>query len=265
MHDLGLRLTDLALTKRGRQHSLDLQKASVRLVLNKIKEMGFCDDAKLDTCDEADYPQLGSAWLETIHLVAATQWVAEQLGASYNTLKATMTQYLSGNELSEPNTAQRGKGSLTWVSDAELHKDTLIEAMGAFIKERLAEAKVTTTPLIQDMFLQKHNLVVSPSAVRYCLINFLHYSFGKVVAIGLHDPKSDNSKLLFRQFIVRYNKALQEQEDGAAVVVYSDESYVNTHHHAQYGWFGPEMSLRSPSGKGARLIILHALTRDGLL
>ena len=52
-----------------------------------------------------DYPQLGSAWLETIHLVAATQWVAEQLGASYNTLKATMPQYLSGNELSEPNTA----------------------------------------------------------------------------------------------------------------------------------------------------------------
>ena len=95
--------------------------------------MGFCDDAKLDTCDEADYPQLGSAWLETIHLVAATQWVAEQLGASYNTLKATMTQYLSGNELNELNTAQRGKGSLTWVSDAELHKDTLIEAMGAFI------------------------------------------------------------------------------------------------------------------------------------
>ena len=94
---------------------------------------------------------------------------------------------------------------------------------------------------------------------------FCAVPFGKVVAIGQQDPASDTAKRLFRQFVVLYNTAVQEEEDGKAVVVFSDESYVNTGHHAQYGWFAPEWLLRAPTGKGARLIILHALTKDGLL
>ena len=238
----------------------------MRLVLNRVKELGYSDDAALQEISlRSGFPQLGLAVLETPHIVVATEWAAEQLGAGFKALRSTLTHYLEGCELQNPDTSRRGRGSLSWVSDAEVHKEVLSSALDNFIKTCLDEGKVTTTPVIQDMLQREHNLAVSPSAVRYCLANFLGLSFGKVVAIGQQDPTSDTAKRLFRQFVVLYNTAVQEEEDGKAVVVFSDESYVNTGHHAQYGWFAPEWLLRAPTGKGARLIILHALTKDGLL
>jgi transposase len=69
--------------------------------------------------------------------------------------------------------------------------------------------------------------------------------------------------------ISRYSDALREQERGECVIVYTDESYVHRHHHSNYYWQGP---IGTPSGsvatresRGERFILLHAITKDGLL
>ena len=238
----------------------------MRLLLNRLKELGYSDDEKLQEKVRGRFALLGHAVLETPHLVEATLWAAQQLGTTYKSLCLTITRYLNGTDLQEPDTSQRGTGSITWVRDAVLYKEQLSEAIRNFIKQRLEEdGRTTTTPAIQDMLLREHKLAVSASAVRYCLANFLKLSFGKVVAIGLHDPTTPYAKWLFRRFVVQYNTALQEEKAKQAVVVYSDESYVNTGHHSQYGWFLPEWRFRAATGKGSRLIIIHALTKDGLL
>lgn len=62
-------------------------------------------------------------------------------------------------------------------------------------------------------------------------------------------------------------KRLNRREDGTLIrpEVYLDESYVNKNHSNQFTWYwdedGPDVN--KPSGKGERLIIVHAITAAG--
>lgn len=69
------------------------------------------------------------------------------------------------------------------------------------------------------------------------------------------------------EYLRRYSRAMNDEN---AVFVYIDESYVHQYHHANYGWFhsdpsqpGGTITLRE--SRGHRFIILHAMTKDGLL
>ena len=70
-------------------------------------------------------------------------------------------------------------------------------------------------------------------------------------------------------FLIRYNKAVLEQQRGECVIVYTDESYVNTHHAPSTTWYHPGLPEKNdvvrPSGKGKRLVLVHAFTKDGWL
>ena len=74
-------------------------------------------------------------------------------------------------------------------------------------------------------------------------------------------------KLRTRQFLIEYSAALKQQDqDGTHILVYMDESYVHQRHSANYTWASPsDPVVHSGSGKGNRLIIVHAISRDGLL
>jgi hypothetical protein len=107
-------------------------------------------------------------------------------------------------------------------------------------------------------------VVVSKSTVHRWL-HALGYQYGKK-----HFINNDSSyrHTLIRSYIYKYAKALKEQEDGTAIIVYMDESYIHAHHCSQFFWH----SLSSPTknevrgdSKGRRIIIMHAMTKDGLL
>ncbi len=104
MHDLGLRLTDLALTKRGRQHVLDLQKASVRLVLNKIKEMGFA---------------MMQSWILVMRLTIRSSGPRGSTSPSVDELKSEIR-----DRLALPEHANKLKSELRWLFEEESLKDT---------------------------------------------------------------------------------------------------------------------------------------------
>ena len=73
---------------------------------------------------------------------------------------------------------------------------------------------------------------------------------------------------LIRRYIYQYAKALQEQEDGIAIIVYMDESYIHAHHCSQFLWFCLSSATKNEvrgDSKGKRIIIMHAMTKDGLL
>ena len=50
------------------------------------------------------------------------------------------------------------------------------------------------------------------------------------------------------------------QEAGEFVVVFTDETYINTNHIPCTSWMHEGKKVSRPSGKGKRLVILHALS-----
>lgn len=108
------------------------------------------------------------------------------------------------------------------------------------------------------------NVVVSKSTV----LRWLH-SLGYVYG-NKHFVNSAPSYrfALIRHYIYTYAKALKEQEGDRAIIVFMDESYIHAHHCTKQLWY----SLHSPTNNdvrgdsaGKRIIIMHAMTKDGLL
>lgn len=72
-----------------------------------------------------------------------------------------------------------------------------------------------------------------------------------------------------RTFLIQYSKAVVEQLQRRCVIVYTDESYVNVNRARQFTWYNPDAPERNdvvrPSGRGKRLVLLHAFTEHGWL
>ena len=92
----------------------------------------------------------------------------------------------------------------------------------------------------------------------------LHAQYGtaKLLIKDNFDPDSDASRAFRGKFCLAYSEALKLQEEGKAIIVSYDETYINTGHAAAMTWSFAG-SKRRLSGKGKRLIVLHALTKDG--
>jgi hypothetical protein len=107
-------------------------------------------------------------------------------------------------------------------------------------------------------------VVVSKSTVHRWL-HALGYQYGKKHFV--QQPRTYRNALI-RSYIYKYAKALKEQEDGTAIIVYMDESYIYAHHCSKKLWFSLSSTTKNDvrgDGKGKRIIILHAMTKDGLL
>jgi transposase len=134
--------------------------------------------------------------------------------------------------------------------------------------EQRAGRGVTCTT-VGDSLKRTFGLLIDPRRLRYHLHTRIGLTFTKGWTVSQYERDHSEVAARNQQFIREWAPALEEERTGTAVCVYSDESYVNTRHHAEMTWCDPASpqgkQLNTGLGKGARLIILHALTRDGLL
>jgi transposase len=96
-------------------------------------------------------------------------------------------------------------------------------------------------------------------------LHALGYTYGKKHFIN--SPAS-YSNALIRRHIYKYAKALKEQEEGKAMIVYMDESYIHAHHCSLFLWYSLTANRKSDvrgDNRGKRIIIMHAMSKDGLL
>ncbi|CAF1390995.1 unnamed protein product [Rotaria sordida] len=95
----------------------------------------------------------------------------------------------------------------------------------------------------------------------------LGYQFGHDHVISGHLLKDKTSSI--RQFIIDYANALKADERGDSIIIYMHELYVNTRHALNGTWYDASTPIGNKlirgTGKGARLIIVHAMTKYGLL
>ena len=77
---------------------------------------------------------------------------------------------------------------------------------------------------------------------------------------------SDRRQAQLRKHWLQRDLALKLQAEGKAILVYVDESYVHQNHFPKDCWFHPDRPhVVRPAGKGQRLIIVHAISKDGLV
>jgi hypothetical protein len=72
-----------------------------------------------------------------------------------------------------------------------------------------------------------------------------------------------------RRFLIEYCDALEQERSGGAVIVVMDESYCNQHHNCatwnKIDTSTGESTVDGAPGRGKRIIICDAITKDGLL
>jgi transposase len=102
------------------------------------------------------------------------------------------------------------------------------------------------------------------------MLRWLHelgYVYGPKRFVGAVKPACRLARM--RRFIREYAAALRAQQGGEAVVVDTDESYVLTRHCGKMLWYSPSSpttnEVQGDDSGGRRLMIVHAMTRDGML
>ena len=120
-----------------------------------------------------------------------------------------------------------------------------------------------TTDLI-DALCEEHDVTMHPRTLQNVLSS-MGYRYGKTNVIGKMNDAWYVARI--RTFLIQYSKALIDQQEGRCIVVYTDESYVNINHAGSSTWYSSLSSEKDdvvrPSGKGKRLVLLHAFTKDG--
>ena len=134
------------------------------------------------------------------------------------------------------------------------------------IMDRRAEGRTTTIKDIQQAIVDVHNAEIGYWPIYYLMHDKMKLSYG-LLKDSMKLTQNANRIKRIGQFLVKYSAALKLEKSEEAVVCYMDESYVNTGHHGHYGWYvdAANRNVLSGTGAGKRLIIVHAITTDGLL
>jgi len=179
-----------------------------------------------------------------------------------------MSQFSETGAFSAPSTAHRGRGNPAHPLHAPSEPTFEVElAIHRTMHEAAKQVKHIAVKHIQQQLLEEEAVVVSDFILRRWL-HELGYAFGDKTWIGALTPQYRDARI--RAFIWEYAKALRLQLAGTHVIVYLDESYIHAAHQMKKGWHpiaGPHKSneTQGDADTGKRLIILHAMTRDGML
>jgi hypothetical protein len=73
-----------------------------------------------------------------------------------------------------------------------------------------------------------------------------------------------------RSYLIALSAALKEEEAGKAIIVYMDESYIHQGQRTKFSWYCKKTERNNiyqghGPNSGKRIIVLHAVTKDGML
>lgn len=202
----------------------------------------------------------GETPTEALHTASAL------IRRSYKSLHALWQKWHDEGEVYVVDTATRGAGAVRHADHDHHVSVEVVFSIIEYIRQANAEGGGCTTTDILDHLLAQHDLCIHKSTL--CrVLHHMGYRYGKAQVIGkMNDPWY---VARIRTFLIQYSAVLQAEARGECVVVYTDESFVNVNHASKSTWFNPAATEGSavvrPSGKGKRLVLLHAFTKHGWL
>jgi hypothetical protein len=185
--------------------------------------------------------------------------------SSPSTLRAVSQQFAATGALTPPRTPVDRSHPLhpfyLGESGPSLEAQLLVHRL---LREVALENTFQSCVTLRTELAAHLGIVVSKSTVHRWL-HSLGYVYGKK-----HFVNSDPSYrwTLIRRYIYQYAAALKEQEQDTAIIVYMDESYIHSHHCSKRLWHSLSSATKNEvrgDSKGKRIIIIHAMTKDGLL
>jgi transposase len=203
----------------------------------------------------SSHQQLGHSFDVSVKAVAAADI------ASPNTIRAAHRQFLATGTL--PTPTPRSNPAHPFFSDTgpSLQAEITIHRHLQAVKLDNTYESLNT---LKDA-LAAESIHVSKSTL-HRWVHSMGYRYGKK---HFTTTTASYRNSLIRNYIYKYADALKQQEDGDAVIVYMDESYVYSHHCTASFWHHVSNSSTSNDvrgdNKGKRLIIMHAMTKDGML
>lgn len=185
----------------------------------------------------------------------ATKRVAQGLGIGEATVKRIIAAHKHGKGIEE-ETKERGKPPYRLSCNLQ-------PVIREFIRDKNLKGRKIGAEQIQDYLLKKHDIEIPMSTLLRSL-NRLGFTYG--IGKRRSTLKERDYVVLARRRYLR-RKIANRNFDGSLkqAEVYLDETYINKNHSNQFTWYLDEDGpwVNKPSGKGPRLIIVHAITKDG--
>ena len=199
-------------------------------------------DRTKDDPEEQEYPSV--------------QRVSHALDISVSTVKRVMAGHNRGVNFEEHAEIRRGHRPLA-----------LSDSLQTITREYVREANREGTYITLEA-LSQHLEATIPGqnfSIRTLgrALDRWGFTFGK--GTRSQRLKEKDHVVVARQRYLRRKRANRKKGDTIRPEVYLDESYVNKNHSNDFVWFfgddGP--LVQKPTGKGERLIIINAITKDG--
>lgn len=138
-----------------------------------------------------------------------------------------------------------------------------------FLEEQLPRDALSgvlyTTHSLQLLLNETFQVGFSSYYVKH-VMQEMGYRFGKAGqdwTVGMKSPRRQR-QLLYHLLVL--NQALSEVKAGKAVLLFTDQTFIDTRTHSRYGYIHPEKThAHFPKGTGLRVAHMHALTAHGLL
>lgn len=190
--------------------------------------------------------------------IPATQLAASALDISESTVKVIMAAFnRKGNEgLDYSKNKQRGRPTYT----VEPNIEPLVRE---FIRKANRDGEQVNIEIIRNYMRDKLQCDVAHTTLWRALQRW-GFEFGKGIR-SAQLKESERIVILRRQYLrlKRSNRLDKGKTDRPEV--YLDESYINKNHSNDNTWYFEEDSIiiGKPTGKGERLIIVNAITKEG--
>lgn len=183
--------------------------------------------------------------------------VAHNLGIGEATVKRIMARYnRDGEKIVIPETKPRGK-------PAHQVSRNLQPVVRDYIRSHNLLGQYISVEKVRNFLMEEHHAEI-PATTLWRTLKYWGFTHG----VGTR-----RSALKEKDYVIRARrqylrlKRVNRNSDGTLKrsEVYLDETYINKNHSNRFTWyFDDDGSLvNKPSGKGPRLIIVHAITVDG--
>jgi transposase len=188
----------------------------------------------------------------------ATRLAASALDVSESTVKVIMANFNKEGEdgLCWSNFERRGRPSHTLESGIE-------PLVRQFIRHANKNGEQVNTEIIRRFLREKLHCDVAHATLWRTLLRW-GFEFGNGIR-SAQLKESERIVIQRRQYLRQ--KLANRSADGGTLrpEVYLDESYINKNHSNDNTWYFEEdgIILGKPTGKGDRLIIVNAITKDG--
>jgi hypothetical protein len=196
----------------------------------------------------------------------AINLIADMCGSNHDTIRSLWERWKSDHTFPSPSSAIRGSANPLHplhFSPFSMEAECRIHSI---IAEFNQSKGFCNTADIQSILQSEFSIEISRSGLSRRLRS-LGYRWGRSQSVGTMTIAARRARTVV--YMKELSLAISEENLGGAIICFTDESYVNVRHKIQFTWWSPYSPQRNevggPSGRGEREIILHAISKFGLI